>query len=254
MSKKRHQQKNKDYISIFGINGALEILQSKFQIIGIDFLENSNATKNSRLMKLVNNKNFKIRKFNKEQFLNLYKSWRTQGVVIHLTGDFVKPLPNFENTKEPSCLLLTDGVEDPQNLGQIMRTSECAGIDGIILPKNRSGSISQTTLQVSQGAFIHLPLYQTGNVSQTIKSLKKQGYWVVGLENGVNAKDWYSENLTGKIVIIVGGEGNGIRQLTQKSCDFLLTIPMSGKINSLNVSAAVSTILFERNRQISTGL
>jgi 23S rRNA (guanosine2251-2'-O)-methyltransferase len=251
MSKKRQNQKNKDFISIYGINGAIEIIQSKFTIIGIDFLENSNATKNDKLMKLVNSENYKIRKFGKDGFLKMYKSWRTQGIVIHLSGDFVKPLPNFENQKEPSCLLLVDGVEDPQNLGQIMRTSECAGIDGIILPKNRSGAISQSTLQVSQGAFIHLPLYQTGNVSQTIKSLKKQGYWIIGLENGVKAKNWYSESLTGKIVLIVGGEGSGIRQLTQKSCDFLLTIPMNGKINSLNVSASVSAILFERSRQLN---
>lgn len=250
MNKKRNKQKIKDYISIYGINGATEILKSKFQIHGIDFLENSNATKNHKLMKLVNSNNYKIRRFQKEQYLKLYKSWRTQGVVIHLSGDFVKPLPSFASQKSPCCLLLTDGVEDPQNLGQIMRTSECAGIDGIILPKNRSGAISQATLQVSQGAFIHLPLYQTGNVSQTIKFLKKQGFWIIGLENGVNAKNWFSENLTEKVVIIVGGEGSGIRQLTQKLCDFLLTIPMNGKINSLNVSAAVSAILFERKRQL----
>ena len=183
-------------------------------------------------------------------FLGIYKNWRTQGIVIHFTGEFVKSLPNLENQKAPSCLLLIDGVEDPQNIGQIIRTSECAGIDGIILAKFRSGAVSQTPLQVSQGAFIHLPLYQTGNVSQTIKALKKQGYWIVGLENSVKAKNWYSEDLTGKVVIIVGGEGSGIRQLTQKLCDFLITIPMFGKINSLNVSAAVSAILFDRNRQI----
>ena len=253
MSKKRNKNKIKDYVSIYGINGATEVLNSKFQIHGIDFLENSNATKNLKLMKLVKSKNFKIRHLQKEPFLKLYKNWRTQGVVIHLSGDFVKQLPSFENHKSPCCLLMTDGVEDPQNLGQIMRTSECAGIDGIILPKNRSGAISQATLQVSQGAFIHLPLYQTGNVSQTIKSLKKQGFWIVGLENGVNAKYWFSEDLTDKVVIIVGGEGSGIRQLTQKLCDFLLTIPMNGNINSLNVSAAVSAILFERNRQIYRG-
>ena len=250
MSKKRQNQKNRDYISIYGINGSVEIIQSKISILGIDILEGGIATKTSKIMNRVNPKLYKVRRLQKEQFLGIYKNWRTQGIVIHITGVIVKSLPNLENQKAPSCLLLIDGVEDPQNIGQIMRTSECAGIDGIILPKNRSGAISQTTLQVSQGAFIHLPLYQTGNVSQTIKALKKQGYWIVGLENGVKAKNWYSEDLTEKVVIIVGGEGSGIRQLTQKLCDFLITIPMCGKINSLNVSAAVSAILFDRNRQI----
>lgn len=250
MSKKQYKKIKKDYISIYGINGCIEILNSRTSIIGIDILEGGKAIKTSKIMNNINSKIYKVRKLQKDQYINLYKEWRTQGIVIHINGDFVKPLPNFENQKEPHCLLLTDGVEDIQNLGQIMRTSECAGIDGMILPKNRSGAISQATLQVSQGAFIHLPLYQTGNVSQTIKALKKQGYWIVGVENGVKAKNWYCEDLTGKIVIIVGGEGSGIRQLTQKLCDFLLTIPMGGKINSLNVSAAVSAILFERKRQM----
>ncbi|MAJ44807.1 MAG: 23S rRNA (guanosine(2251)-2'-O)-methyltransferase RlmB [Candidatus Marinimicrobia bacterium] len=250
MNKKRNKQKIKDYISIYGVNSVIEVLKSKYQIYRIDLLENSNATKNYELIKLINSKNYQIKRYKKEEYIKLYKSWRTQGVVIHLIGDFVKPLPNFENEKPPHCLLMTDGVEDPQNLGQIIRTSECAGINGIILPRNRSGAISQVTLQVSQGAFIYLPLFQTGNIAQTIKSLKKQGFWIIGLENGVNAKNWFSENLTDKVVIIVGGEGTGLRQLTQKLCDFIITIPMNGKINSLNVSAAVSVILFERNRQI----
>tara|TARA_B100001029_G_scaffold179151_1_gene187711 strand:- start:881 stop:1645 length:765 start_codon:yes stop_codon:yes gene_type:complete len=250
MSKKRQKQKIKDLISIYGVNGSIEVLKSKFLIHGIDLLEDGNATKNSKLMKLFRSKNYKIRRFNKEQYLKIYKKWRTQGIVVHLTGDFIKPLPSFEKYKSPCCLLLIDGVEDPQNIGQIMRTSECAGINGMILPKNRSGPISQASLQVSQGAFIHLPLFQIGNISQTIKLLKKQGFWIIGLENGVNAKNWYTENLTEKIIIIVGGEGSGIRKLTKNLCDFLLTIPMNGKINSLNVSAAVSTILFERKRQL----
>ena len=250
MSKKRQNQKNREYISIYGINGAVEILQSKVTIIGIDILEGGIATKTSKIMNNINPKLYKVRRLQKEQYLGIYKNWRTQGIVIHITGVIVKSLPNLENQKAPSCLLLIDGVEDPQNIGQIIRTSECAGIDGIILPKNRSGAISQTTLQVSQGAFIHLPLYQIGNISQTIKALKKQGYWIVGLENSVKAKNWYSVDLTGKVVIIIGGEGSGISQLTKKLCDFVVTIPMKGKINSLNVSAAVSAILFERNRQI----
>ena len=250
MSKRRQNQKNKDIISIYGINGVYEILKSKIEIVDINLMLDSIAMKTSKIMNNINPKFHIIRKLKKEQFLSLYKNWRTQGIVIRIYKKMIESLPNLENRKSPSCFLLIDGIEDPQNIGQIIRTGECAGIDGIIFPKNRSGAISQTTLQISQGAFVHLPLYQIGNIAQTIKILKKQGYWIIGLENNLKTKLWYCEDLKGKVIIVVGGEGSGLRSLTKKSCDFLITIPMEGKINSLNVSAAVSAILFERNRQI----
>ena len=250
MNKKRHKKKVDNLISIYGINSGVEILKSKYQIQKIDLLNNGTATKNRNVMQLINSRNYKLRILDKEQYLKLYKGWRTQGIVVHFLGNILRHISNFESKKAPYCLLLIDGIEDPQNLGQIIRTCECSGINGILLPKNRSGEISQVTLQVSQGGFVHMPLYQIGNISQTIRSLKKQGFWVIGLENSINVKNWYSQKLTEKLVIVLGGEGHGIRHLTKKLCDHLVTIPMNGKINSLNVTAAASAILFERNRQI----
>ena len=191
MSKKRQNQKNRDYISIYGINGAVEILQSKAPIIGIDILEGGIATKTSKIMNRVNPKLYKVKKFQKEQFLGIYKNWRTQGIVIHITGMIVKSLPNLENQKAPSCLLLIDGVEDPQNIGQIMRTSECAGIDGIILAKHGSVHITNTVLQVSQGAFENIDLFMVTNVKNIIDKLKNNGFWIIGMENGIDSKEWY---------------------------------------------------------------
>ena len=143
-----------------------------------------------------------------------------------------------------------DNIEDPQNFGQIIRTSECAGIDGIIFPKHHSVPVTETALQVSQGAFVNMPLYEVTNLSQTIHELKKNDFWVIGIENSVKAKKWYEMQYTGKIVIVVGSEGRGMREKITKICDFISTIPMQGTTNSLNVSAAVSAILFERLRQI----
>ena len=110
--------------------------------------------------------------------------------------------------------------------------------------------VTETALQVSQGAFLNMPLYEVTNLSQTIHELKKNDFWVIGIENSVKAKKWYEMQYTGKIVIVVGSEGRGMREKITKICDFISTIPMQGTTNSLNVSAAVSAILFERLRQI----
>jgi len=137
-------------------------------------------------------------------------------------------------------------------LGQIIRTAECSGIDGLIIPDRDSAQITNSVLQVSQGAFASLPIYSCGNVQQTLQQLKKEGFWIIGVENDTNGKLWYEIDYTGKVIIVIGSEGKGIRQLVKHNCDFIATIPMQGKINSLNVSASVSAILFERQRQIST--
>jgi 23S rRNA (guanosine2251-2'-O)-methyltransferase len=143
-----------------------------------------------------------------------------------------------------------DNVEDPQNLGQIIRTAECAGLDGILIPEHGNVQITNSVLQVSQGAFMHLPLYTCGNLHQQLRNLKSQGFWIVGVENSIQAKDWYDLDYKRKIVIVMGSEGKGIRPVIINICDEVLTIPMQGKVNSLNVSAAVSVVLFERHRQM----
>ena len=136
-------------------------------------------------------------------------------------------------------------------MGQIIRTAECSGIDGLIIPDRGNAQITNSVLQVSQGAFASLPIYSCGNVQQTLKKLKDEGFWIIGVENDSNGKIWHEIDYSGKIVIVFGSEGKGIRQLVKYNCDYIATIPMQGKINSINVSAAVSAILFERQRQIS---
>ena len=141
-------------------------------------------------------------------------------------------------------------MHDPQNLGQIIRTCECAGVDGIILPRHGSVHITDTVLQVSQGAFFHLDVFIVPNLNNTISYLKDNDFWIIGIENSIDSQNWCDIDYNGKVGIVFGSEGSGIRRLVKKSCDFLATIPMSGKINSLNISAAVSAVLFERNRQL----
>ena len=148
--------------------------------------------------------------------------------------------------------MVLDRIKDPQNLGQIIRTAECAGISGIIISTHDSCDVTDTVMQVSQGAFVQIPIYKVGNLHQTVTNLKNEEFWVIAMENSVQAKAWHKVDYTGKVLIIAGSEGRGIKKLVLDSCDFLSTIPMQGKTDSLNVSAAVSAVLFERLRQLSS--
>ena len=147
--------------------------------------------------------------------------------------------------------MIIDNLEDPQNLGQIIRTAECANISGIILPEHQSVQITDAVLQVSQGAFVHLPIYRCGNLHQQLRDLKKEGFWIIGVENSIKAMSWHKLDYKRKLVLVMGSEGKGIRPVIVKACDELITIPMRGQLNSLNVSSATSAILFERLRQLS---
>ena len=196
-------------------------------------------------------KNFVIHQMPKTKFLKKYSGKRTQGIVISFSGNIIQDIPCYKMSKENECLLVIDNLEDPQNLGQIIRTAECANITGLLLPKHQSVQLTDSVLQISQGAFMHLPIYYCGNLHQQLVSLKKEEFWIVGVENSVQASSWYQLDYNRKLVLIMGSEGKGIRTVIIKVCDEIVTIPMHGKLNSLNVSSATAAILFERLRQIS---
>ena len=242
-------KKINNHFSIFGINNSISLLSSnKIQIISIFLLNNGAALKNIDIKKNIKNFKYKSIILNKYEFNDKFSSIRSQGIVINFKFDLEYSLPHFSNNN--TCLLIPERIEDPQNLGQIIRTSECAGIDGILISENRTVGIKNSVLQVSQGAFLNMPIYIIGNISQTLEILKKEGFWVIGVENSLKASNWCDIDLSGKIILIFGSEGKGIRKSTLKKCDFITTIPMLGKTNSLNISASVSAILFERNRQL----
>jgi len=241
---------NSNIHTLIGINNAISILKcSLFSIINIDLMLNSKAEKNDELQKLIKNKN--VNEIKKNQFFQKYPEGRTQGIGITFSGNIVRQkIPNF--TKEKNvCILVLDQIEDPQNFGQIIRTAECGGVDGIVFPRHHSVSITDTVLQVSQGAFTNMPLYEVTNLRNEFKKLKDSDFWIVGVENSIDAKSWYDIEYSGRIVIVLGSEGKGIRKMVLEECDFHATIPMQGEVNSLNVSAAASAILFERIRQLN---
>ena len=238
---------------VFGINSCLNLLKAKkLEIISIHIMIDGNADKNNTINQVHKNMSKLVQRVPKKDFLNKYSGLRTQGIVIYFKGRLYKEIPDFSNTSKNFSLLILDNIEDPQNFGQIIRTAECSGIDGIIIPEHNSVDLTNTAIQISQGAFVHIPIYKCININRLISSLKNQGFWVIGFENSINAKAWYSLDYNEKTVLIFGSEGRGIRKKTIEKCDFLATIPMQGNISSLNVSASISAIAFERLRQISS--
>ena len=245
------KKETKSNYFIHGLNNSISLIKSdKNEIINIFILENSLAWKNNKIQDLINDNKKICKIFNKELFFKKFDEFRTQGIVINFKGKILIDLPDFSNTIGNQCLLLLDRITDPQNLGQIIRTAECAGIDGIIIPKHNSAPINNTSLQVSQGAFASINIYEVTNLRNVFQEYKNNGFWVVGVENSINAKPWFETEYKGKVLIVLGSEGRGIRKKVLESCDFTATIPMRGETNSLNVSATASAILFERIRQI----
>lgn len=149
---------------------------------------------------------------------------------------------------EPPFIVFLDELEDPHNLGAILRTADAAGAHGVLIPKRRSAPLSATVAKTSAGAVEYVPVARVGNVVQTIESLKKAGLWVAGADMDGD-RNYYQADLSGPLLLVVGGEGRGLGRLTKEACDFLVRIPMRGRITSLNASVACSLLLYEVFRQ-----
>lgn len=152
-----------------------------------------------------------------------------------------------ESRNEQPFILILDGVEDPHNLGAIIRTAECAGVHGIIIPEHRACAVNDTVLKTSAGAVSNVNIVRATNLNNVIDQLKKKGVWVYACELG--GENIWKSNLTGPIAVVMGSEGFGVSKLTKQKCDGVFTIPMYGKINSLNVSVATAVSVFEILRQ-----
>ena len=148
---------------------------------------------------------------------------------------------------EPPFVVLCDELEDPHNLGAILRTAEAAGAHGVIIPKRRSAGLTGTVYKTSAGAVEYVPVARVSNLSDTIRDLKKRGLWIYGLD--MDGENWCATDLAGAIGIVVGSEGQGIGRLVREQCDGILSLPMKGKINSLNASVATGIVLYEITRQ-----
>lgn len=156
-----------------------------------------------------------------------------------------------EKRGEKPFVIILDGLEDPHNLGAIMRTAECAGAHGIIIPKRRSVSVTETVAKTSAGAVEYMPCARVTNIGRTIDELKDRGLWIGAVDMGDTY--YYQQDLTGSIGLVIGGEGSGVSRLVKDKCDFVVSIPMKGRITSLNASNAASILMYEVVRQRLNG-
>ncbi|MGI6547226.1 MAG: 23S rRNA (guanosine(2251)-2'-O)-methyltransferase RlmB [Bacillota bacterium] len=152
-------------------------------------------------------------------------------------------------TEDPLIVVL-DGVEDPQNLGSILRTSEAVSAHGVVIRRDRAAGVTVATIRAAAGATEHIPVAQVTNISQALQELKTQGLWIIAAEEDAE-KDYWDIDLTGAVAVVVGSEGKGLSRLVRKNCDVVVKIPMLGKVRSLNVGVAAALVLYEVRRQRS---
>ena len=179
------------------------------------------------------------------------ESRRHQGVIAFTTEYEYYDLDDIiREKKDPDrggFIVLCDGIEDVHNLGSILRVAECAGADGVVIPKAGSASVTESVIRISAGAAEHMKVARVPNLVSAVETLKKSGYWVYALEAG--GEDIYKEDFSGNIALVVGGEDSGARRLTKERCDKILSIPLYGKVNSLNASVALGVAAYEAVRR-----
>lgn len=174
-----------------------------------------------------------------------------QGVVAQIPALEYKELEDVfalaEERSEDPFVIILDGIEDPHNLGSIIRSAECAGVHGVIIPKRHSCGLTETVVKSAAGAALYMPVVRVTNIGQTIDNLKERGLWICACD--MNGQSYYNANLNGSVGIVIGNEGRGISDLVKKKCDFVVSLPMKGNINSLNASNAATVVMYEVVRQ-----
>ncbi len=174
---------------------------------------------------------------------------RHQGVIAFSSDFEYSSLDEIISSRgaDGGFVVLCDGIEDVHNLGSIIRVAECAGADGVVIPANNSASVTEAVIRISAGAANHMKVAKVNSLNRAIDELKKNGFWLYALE--ADGKDIYDADLKGNIAIVVGGEDSGVKRLTREKCDFTLSIPLKGKVNSLNASVALGIAAYEAVRK-----
>jgi len=236
-----------------GIHAVREALQAGSAFDRIIIAKGRQDTRVEEIVQLARAQNIPVRFEDRNQLDRLANSRDHQGVVAVAAARAPATLEDILDRANKSkgqmgLIVLLDGVEDPHNLGAIIRTALAAGADGIVIPERRAAGLTDTVARASAGALAHLPVAKVTNLARTMEELKGAGYWLVGLdENG--EKSYTEVDYTTPTGIVMGGEGSGLHELTRKRCDFVVSLPTSGPVKSLNVSVATGVVLFEALRQ-----
>lgn len=234
-----------------GRNAVMEALKGSSRINRLMVAEGSSEGSIRELIAVAKEKGVPVQFLERSKLDSMAKGIRHQGVLAQVSPvEYVELediLSKAREKQEDPFIILLDELEDPHNLGAILRSADAAGAHGVLIPKRRSCPLSATVAKTSAGAVEHVPVARIGNIVQTIKALKEEGLWVAGAD--MDGKNYYEADLTGPLLLVVGSEGQGIGRLVKEQCDFIVRIPMLGAINSLNASVAGSVLMFEVTKQ-----
>ncbi len=237
---------------VYGINPVSEILRSEGgDIQKIVIAEGRRGEEIKRILDLASTRGIEVEVRSRETLDRQAGTAAHQGVLC-VCGEFTySSLEDIVEHRHPSfagsLILLLDGIEDPQNVGSLIRTAHCFGANGVVIPRDRAAGITPAVIKSSAGAVRHIPVARVTNLSQTIEFLKEKGFWIYGADAGAE-NDAGSVRFEGNVGLVMGSEGKGMRPLVKKHCDVLLSIPLFGRVDSLNVSVAAGILLHEIRR------
>ena len=237
---------------IEGRNSVLELLESGKDINKIFITSGEKHGSINKIIAMAKEKRIIIVEKDKRQMQEMAQTQNYQGVIAIVPPFEYCQIEDIINTakqrnEEPFVLIL-DGIEDPHNLGSIIRTAETAGVHGIIIPKRRAACVNSTVNKVSCGAVEHMKIARVTNISDSLQELKDNGLWICGTDISTN-KYYYNQDYRGAIGIVIGNEGKGMSEKVKKNCDFLVKIPMKGKVTSLNASVSTGIVVYEAVKQ-----
>jgi 23S rRNA (guanosine2251-2'-O)-methyltransferase len=238
---------------ITGIHAVREALEAGGAFDRIMIAKGRQDTRIEQIVQLARGQGIAVRFEDRGQLDRMANTKDHQGVVALVAARQASTLEDIldranESKSQQGLIILLDGVEDPHNLGAIIRTALAAGAHGVVIPERRAAGLTDTVARTSAGALAHLPIAKVTNLVRAMEELKEAGYWLVGLDETVN-KSYTEVDYTTSTGIVMGSEGSGLHDLTRKRCDFVVSLPTTGPVKSLNVSVATGVVLFEALRQ-----
>ena len=238
-------------MKIEGKNPVRELLKTDETIEKLMIVNGTNDAELRKFQQIAKDKGVKVEFADRRALDKLSETGHHQGVIAFYTdfkyADLNETILKLRNDGKDILFIVLDEVLDPHNLGSVIRVAECAGSSGVIIPARRSATVNETVVRTSAGATAYMPVIKVNNLNQAIEEMKKQNIWVYAAD--MDGEQMYKTNLKGDIALVVGGEGTGVRDLTKKLCDGVISIPMYGKVNSLNASVSAGIVLYEAVRQ-----
>lgn len=236
-------------MKVEGRNSVYELLKTDKEIDKVLVQKDLQDEASKRLINVIRSHKVKVQVVDKRVIEKESESKHSQGFIAFVSDYKYFDLEDIlDGCKDKDgFVVVLNEILDPHNLGSIIRVCECAGVDGIVISKDRSASVNDTVMRISEGSLNHIKVARVTNINNAIDKLKDEGFWVYGAEIG--GESIYSVDLTGKLCLVIGGEDSGVKRLTKTKCDKIVSIPMFGKVNSLNASVACGVAVYEAVRQ-----